>query len=110
MFISAVIAETGVREYILYLFSDFTEYVFTLFLYLFFFKLTCQKVVRKNLALTLVYSRNRHIDFKTRHFLHHSLTFIALTLLVGRQERTRPVKIVVICLERGAHCLHMVQS
>ena len=60
---------------------------FTLFLYLFFFKLTCQKVVRKNLALILVYSRNRHIDFKTRHFLHHSLTFIALTLLVGRQEQ-----------------------
>jgi len=87
MFISAVIAETSVREYILYLFSDFTEYVFTLFLYLFFFKLTCQKVVRKNLALILVYSRNRHIDFKTRHFLHHSLTFIALTLLVGRQEQ-----------------------
>ena len=45
-----------------------------------------------------------------------SRAFSALTLLVGRQERSiRPVKIewrgvcVVICLERGADCLHMVQ-
>jgi len=41
--------------------------------------------------------------------------FSALTLLVGRQEEHRPIKIewwgvgVVICLEQGADCLYMVQ-
>jgi len=49
------------------------------------------------------------------HLVDFLLYFSALTLLVGHQKSIRFVKIerwgvyVVICLERGADCLHMVQ-
>jgi len=54
------------------------------------------------------------IKMFNKYKIQYSLiAFSSLTLLVGRQEE--PVKIewrgvgMVICLEQGADCLHMVQ-
>ena len=60
-----------------------------------------------SLRIKLSISTDRHVQVYTSMFLSKT-AFGALTLLVGRQEEWWDAR-VVICLERGADCLHMVQ-
>ena len=62
-----------------------------------------------------LHTRQQHLNSLQFHLQDDRKLFSALTPLAGRQECTRPAKIrwrvvgVVIWLERGADCLHMVQ-